>query len=167
MKTRNMLLASLVFCLTFLATRTTSMAGYIVGWGANDYGQTTAPAGNNFVAIAAGMSHSLALKSDGLLVAWGENSSGQTSVPAENDFLVIAAGHVHNLAIKSDGSLVGWGSDGWGQTTVPAGNNFMAIAAGGYHSLAIQVPEPTAWTLLVLGAISCLAAPSRRRRRDG
>jgi len=37
-------------------------AGSIVGWGFNANGQATPPAGNNFVAIAAGEGHSLAIK---------------------------------------------------------------------------------------------------------
>ena len=35
--------------------------GSIVGWGKNDSGQATPPAGNNFIAITAGYGHSLAL----------------------------------------------------------------------------------------------------------
>ena len=58
------------------------------------------PAGNNFVAIAAGYYHSLALKSDGSLASWGENVFGQTNVPAGNNFLAIAAGGYHSLAIQ-------------------------------------------------------------------
>ena len=37
----------------------------IVGWGENDDDQATPPAGNDFIAVAAGGRHSLALKSDG------------------------------------------------------------------------------------------------------
>jgi len=36
----------------------------------------TPPAGNDFVAIAAGGAHSLALKSDGSVVGWGNNWEG-------------------------------------------------------------------------------------------
>ena len=58
------------------------------------------PAGNDFVAIAAGGRHSLALKSDGSLAAWGNNDYGQTNVPPGNDFVAIAAGYLHSLAIQ-------------------------------------------------------------------
>ena len=80
-------------------------ANSIVGWGWNDSGQATPPDGNNFIAIAAGGAHSLALKSDGSIVTWG----GQTKVPDGNNFIAIAAGKGHSLALKSDGSIVGWG----------------------------------------------------------
>ena len=66
--------------------------GSLAGWGCNVDGQTTVPAGNDFVAIAAGGLHSLALKSDGSLAGWGDNDYGQTNVPAGNDFVAIAAG---------------------------------------------------------------------------
>ena len=51
------------------------------------------PAGNDFVAIAAGAYFGLALKrSDGSLAAWGDNGQGQTNVPAGHDFVAISAG---------------------------------------------------------------------------
>src|SRR5205809_562165 len=83
----------------------TAPAGKLVGWGCNEFGQTNVPAGNDFVAIAAGDFHSLALRSDGSVVAWGDNLDGLTDVPTGNDFVAISAGDHHNLALKSDGSL--------------------------------------------------------------
>ena len=38
---------------------------------------------HGFIAIAAGLYHTVALKADGVVVAWGYNGYGQTSVPAE------------------------------------------------------------------------------------
>ena len=38
-----------------------AFAGFIIGWGDNTEGQATPPGGNDFVAIAAGGFHSLAL----------------------------------------------------------------------------------------------------------
>lgn len=71
-------------------------------------------------AIAAGLYHSLALKSDGTVVAWGRNLEGQTNVPPNlNGVTTIAAGSAHNLALKSDGAVVAWGANSDGQTNVP------------------------------------------------
>ena len=94
------------------------------------------------VAIAAGDSHSLALKADGSVVGWGDNHYGQTNIPASaaNGVVAIAAGGEHSLALKGDGSVVGWGDNFCGQTNIPdnATNGVMAIAAGDWHSLALK-----------------------------
>jgi len=96
------------------------------------------PDGSDFVAIAAGGYHSLALKSDGSIVGWGYNGSGRATPPDGNKFVAIAAGRYHSLALKSDGSIVGWGYNGSGRATPPDGNDFVAIAAGEGHSLALK-----------------------------
>ena len=97
-----------------------------------------AASGNDFVAIAAGGYHSLALRSDGRIVGWGANENGQATPPAGNNFIAIAAGELHSLALRADGSIVGWGDNEYGQATPPSGNNFVAIAAGRTHSLALR-----------------------------
>src|SRR5713226_5539063 len=72
-----------------------------------------------FQAIAAGASHSLALKSDGTVVAWGDNFYGQSAVPADmTSVTAIAAGGCHGLALKSDATVVAWGYNGYGESTV-------------------------------------------------
>ncbi|GAJ14197.1 unnamed protein product, partial [marine sediment metagenome] len=115
--------------------------GYaIITWGRDDYGQITdAPDENDFVAIAAGKRHCLALKSDGSLVAWGYNTHGECNVPDGTDFTAITAGIYHSIALKSDGSIVVWGDDSlWQITDKPSGNDFVAIATGDSHSLALK-----------------------------
>ena len=104
----------------------------LVGWGANDLGETDVPDGD-FAAIAGGEMYSLAIRADGSLAGWGFNQYGQTDVPAGNDFVAVSAGFAHGLALRADGSLVGWG----GQALVPQGS-FASIAAGGSHSLAVR-----------------------------
>ncbi|MBN1392082.1 MAG: hypothetical protein JW947_04685, partial [Sedimentisphaerales bacterium] len=54
----------------------------------------------DFVAVAAGYYHSLALKSDGTIVGWGYDGYGQATPPAGNDFVAVAAGGYHSLALK-------------------------------------------------------------------
>lgn len=112
----------------------------IAAWGRDDYGQVNdVPDGSDFIAIAAGKRHCLAIKVDGSLVGWGYNNHGECDVPAGNDYVDIAAGTWHSIALKSDGSIVVWGDDGSNQITdKPDGNDFVAIAAGDYHSLALK-----------------------------
>ena len=94
-------------------------AGPIIGWGSMvvDSGELDC---NDFVVIAAGGGHCLALKRDGSIIGWGSNTTwdeeyiGQAVPPAGNDYVAIAAGAYHNLALKSDGSIVGWGWDAYG-----------------------------------------------------
>ena len=132
--------ASGVAIVCCLCMTQSSFAGSIVGWDNDLYGEPVTPGGNDFVAIAAGAGHSLALRSDGSLVGWGRGGTP----PDGNDFVAIAAGGRepqrkvivgYGLALKSDGSLVQWGVDDW---IPPLGNDFVAIAAGEFHSLALK-----------------------------
>ncbi|MCU6711948.1 InlB B-repeat-containing protein [Paenibacillus sp. J5C_2022] len=95
----------------------------------------------SFQMIAAGVFHSLALKSDGSVVAWGSKVNGLTTVPADahSGVVSIAAGEYHSLALKSDGSVVAWGKNNYSQTSVPDGlSGVVSIATGAYHSLALK-----------------------------
>jgi len=160
--------------------------GSLWSWGANDRGQL----GNNsttdkhepiqigssqdyWFAVAAGASHSLAIKKDGSLWSWGANDRGQLGNNSTTDehepiqigssqdyWFAVAAGASHSLAIKKDGSLWSWGANDKGQlgqnntsnpvlspTQVPTTFNgstpvydidWVCIATGAYHSLAVK-----------------------------
>ncbi|MGD9728673.1 MAG: RCC1 domain-containing protein [Gammaproteobacteria bacterium] len=124
------------------------------------------------IAISAGGSHSLALKSDGTVWAWATNSNGQlgdgtttnrnspVQVSDLSGVIAIAAGYSHSLALKSDGTVWAWGYNGQGQlgddsstdrsTPVQVSNltGVVAIGAGGDanggHSMALKV-DGTVW----------------------
>ncbi len=131
--------------------------GTLTAWGWNGDGQTNVPSGSDFVAVAAGRRHSLAVRSDGTLAAWGDNDYGQTSVPSGSDFAAVSAGYWHSLALRSDGTLAAWGDNDLGQTNVPSGSDFVAVAAGRVHSLALRSD----------GCPSRKLHPSKRRRESG
>src|SRR5215472_9639376 len=104
-------------------------AGTVSCWGANDSLQSQVPGGlTRVTAIAAGPTHSLALKSDGTVVGWGLNDSGQSSIPADlGSVTAIAAGSNYSLALKADGTIEAWGNV---PNNAPLLTNVVAIAAG-------------------------------------
>ncbi len=141
MKSKKLLLTlTLIVCITEVCS-----AGTINAWGRDDYGQSVAPAGIDFVAVDGGLYHSVALKADGSLLSWGVSDGGiydygqVTSTPVGNDFTKISSENNHIIALKTDGSIVGWGSDDKGQVgDIPLGNNFTEIDSGYYHCVALK-----------------------------
>jgi uncharacterized protein (TIGR03437 family) len=150
--------------------------GTVWAWGDNsggELGDTTLPSADGpikvsgltgvFVAIAAGLGHSMALKSDGTVWAWGLNAAGElgngntssTHVPVQvsglTAMVAIAAGGEHSLALASDGTVWAWGFNGAGglgngngaamNSNIPVHvsglTGAVAIACGEYHSLAL------------------------------
>lgn len=101
----------------------------------NTSGSSSALFGKSVVAVCAGVSHSVALCSDGSVVAWGGGSSGQIGdgfttqrnfpVPVNTtsgasalfgkSVIAISAGNYHSLSLCSDGSVVTWGGNSFGQ----------------------------------------------------
>ena len=115
--------------------------GDVVGWGNNDQGQCTPPAGLGSVTqIAGGGRHTIALKSDGTVACWGYNEYGQCNTPPGLASVTqIAAGYYHTIALKSDGTVACWGYDGYGQCNTPAGlASVTQIAGGEYHTIALK-----------------------------
>ena len=135
--------------------------------GDGTYNQTNLPeqiVASNVTAIAAGVYHSLFLKSDGSLWAMGYNGYGQlgdgsidggnynTNLPEQivaSNVTAIAAGYKHSLFLKSNGSLWAMGYNASGQlgdgtdnnTNRPkqiVASNVTAIAAGYNHSLFLK-----------------------------
>src|SRR3990172_9130705 len=93
----------------------TGPAGSVVSWGSDRFGALSGtPSGADYVAVAAGDWHSLALKADGSIVGWGRGYCDVTPPPADTDFVAISAGHDYALALKSDGAIVGWGCNDYG-----------------------------------------------------
>ncbi len=111
-------------------------------------------------AVAAGMSHSVALAADRTVYGWGDNYFGQvgdggfttrlTPAAVASGVVAIAAGGHHTLALKEDSTALSWGQNTYGQLgngttstrptpgTVSGLAQIVAVAAGEGHSLALR-----------------------------
>jgi alpha-tubulin suppressor-like RCC1 family protein len=120
--------------------------------------------GTNSSTIAAGSSHSLAIKTNRTLWVWGGNYSGQlglgitdfikcltpSQINTDSDWSQIAARTAHTIGIRTNRTLWAWGQNNYGQlgdnsTTIRYSprkigidSDWVALSAGDYHSLGIR-----------------------------
>ena len=162
--------------------------GSLWGWGDNTSGQVgtgsvmpdTQPlpvrigTAADWIAIAAGGSHSVALKADHTLWGWGSNAAGQlgngtniyATAPVQivlpppfinSDWAAVTAGQSHTVAVKTGGTLRAWGNNTFGQfgvgtkldSDVPVqeiglATNWAAATAGDSQSLG-RKSDATIW----------------------
>lgn len=155
-------------------------SGSLWSYGNNQYGQLGDGTNNNvssaiqigtasdWILIASGNYHNLAIKSNGTLWAWGRNTNGQlgngtstdSNVPVQvgtnANWISITAGATHSLGIQADGTLWAWGGNtngglGTGTTMqalspvqVGSASNWVQVQAGYDHTLARR-SDGTLW----------------------
>jgi len=156
--------------------------GTVLSWGDNEYGQIgdgsaltrlqptpvedgttvqTPPPLTDVIAIAAGGTSSVALKSDGSVWQWGYHAplaASARAVPVQGltGIVQIASGVDHTLALAPDGVIWAWGNGSSGQlgntgassaTPIPlaAPVNVSLIAAGHRFSLAVSGAQVYTW----------------------
>jgi alpha-tubulin suppressor-like RCC1 family protein len=110
---------------------------------------------NNVFMAAAGSTHSLFVRNNGVLWAMGDNSNGRlgdgttlprhSPIPVASNVVAVAAGNAHSLYLGADGRLWSMGLNANGQlgdgttlerhSPVAVASDVVAIAAGDSHSL--------------------------------
>jgi alpha-tubulin suppressor-like RCC1 family protein len=166
--------------------------GFIWSWGSSQYGQLgVGLIGDQFtcldtpcqvgfdldwIVVAAGDSHSLAIKSNpagggppageaGTLWAWGNNEYGQlgdlnivnNAIPnpigTDSDWKTGAAGTSHTIALKTNGTLWGWGLNNLGQLGVEDTDDRYEPAQSGSSS---------DWSIITAGSNHSLGIKSNK-----
>jgi len=143
---------------------------------------------NSIIAISAGESHNMALRSDGTVWTWGWNAYGQLGngttndahtpiqVPGLTNVVAISGRGYHCLALRADGTLWSWGYNHFGQlglgsaipnyvmspTQVPGVTNPVSISAG-YATSLIQMSNGTVqmWGTSTVGELGLPAGSFR------
>lgn len=171
------------------------IAGHVWSWGLNYNAQLAGPDGpdsdpysntayrsqpqqirsaplTGVTGVAAGWTHSLAVRADGSVWGWGDNAVGELGtanpaaqqlvgqVPGITNARAVAAGEGDSLALRSDGTVVAWGYGANGQLgngthgderphPVPAAvkglSQVVKVAAGGDFNIALR-SDGTVWT---------------------
>lgn len=142
---KPVLLLGEVLLLALLARPLPVLAGSIVRWGDDGGGAVSpTPSGNDFIAVAAGDSFTMALREDGALACWGGNWWITSATPS-GAFIAIAAGFSHAHVIRADGTILSWGSDYGAEpgqpgavSGTPTGSGFVQVAAGDENCLALR-----------------------------
>ncbi|MCM2274391.1 MAG: immunoglobulin domain-containing protein [Candidatus Didemnitutus sp.] len=109
-------------------------------WGANASGQTNVPLDlNNALAVAAGRTHSVALRVDGTLTLWGEASSYSRSYAASiTNAVAVAAYGDNTLYLHAEGGISQFGAQNAGGSSSVGG---IAVALGGNSGQRLTLRE--------------------------
>lgn len=121
--------------------------------------------------VAAGINHTLAIKTDGTLWAWGLNDKGQlgdgttvnknvpTQIGTDTDWAIIDAEYYNSIALKTNGTLWAWGENEFGQigngnfgngvisntpTQIGIHTDWVKISSGGHRTYALK-SDGTIW----------------------
>ncbi|WP_419850599.1 hypothetical protein [Candidatus Poriferisocius sp.] len=97
-----------------------------------------------YTAVAAGVQHACAIRTDRTISCWGDNESGQASAP-DGQFTALAAGEQHVCAIRADQTITCWGDNSFQQASAPTGQ-FTAISAGPWQTCGLRTDATiTCW----------------------
>ena len=92
----------------------------------------------DIIQVAAGVAHTVGLKSDGTVVAVGYNEYGCCNVGGWTDITQVAAGWSHTVGLKSDGTVVAVGDNYYGQCNVGGWAGINQTTAGWSHTVGLK-----------------------------
>ncbi|MCL2627706.1 MAG: OmpA family protein [Oscillospiraceae bacterium] len=118
------------------------VGGTVIAVGSNEYGQRNVSEWADIIAVSAGYTHTVGLKSDGTVVAVEANGQGQCDVLGWRDIIEVSARGNHTVGLKSDGTVVATGQNNHGQCDVSEWRDIVAIAAGLQHTVGLK-PDGT------------------------
>jgi alpha-tubulin suppressor-like RCC1 family protein len=153
--------------------------GTLWGWGHNNFGQMGQGYANStdflfpvqvgnesdWLTAAAGIQHTVAIKTNGTLWSWGLNNAGQLGQPnglspsqvgLANNWKQVSAGYYYSAGVRTDGTLWVWGDNSQGQlgqgdfvqrsapVQVGTDHNWVSVACGYYFCLALK-SDGTLW----------------------
>ena len=125
----------------------------------DDSKQTTVlPEGNDFIALAAGLNHGLAIRQDGTLAGWFDTAHYESKTASDipeglADVTHIAAGYNWSIAIVNNSEVRQWGniySPQYNIVNVPVGDfRFERLKATYNHAVALVVDGSTDSTRVI------------------
>ena len=109
--------------------------------------KNTRPQEKQIDLVAAGLYHSIYVRSDGKVSASGQSSEGRLKVEDWTDIVAVAAA-AHTVGLKADGTVVATGPNGSGQCKVSHWADIVDIAAGYYNTIGLT----SKGTVVVVGS---------------
>lgn len=88
--------------------------------------------------LAAGMYHSVALKTDGTVLAIGNNECGQCDVESWRNITAVGAGGFHTIGVKRDSTVIAAGDNLEGQCNVSEWESIISVCASSRHTVGLR-----------------------------
>ncbi len=88
--------------------------------------------------VAAGVFHTVGLKTDGTVEAVGDNSCGESNITDWENIVAVAAGGQHTIALRSDGTVLATGNTDRGCCDVSNWTDIASIATSVWHTVGLR-----------------------------
>jgi alpha-tubulin suppressor-like RCC1 family protein len=88
--------------------------------------------------VAAGVFHTVGLKSDGTVVIAADYYGGKSRMAGWRDIMQVAAGAFHTVGLKVDGTVVAAGDCASGQCNVGSWTDIIQVTAGEEHTVGLK-----------------------------